>query len=44
MKNKTAPWCPTKLDNLGWPIDDEDGFWGYCENEDPIDSGNVIKY
>jgi hypothetical protein len=43
MENKTAPWCPTKLDISGRPLHDEDGFWGFCEKEDPLDDGNVIS-
>jgi hypothetical protein len=42
-KNKTAPWCPTKLNISGWPLDDEDGFWGFCEKDDPLDLGNGFK-
>ncbi len=41
-ENKTAPWCPTKLDISGRPLDDESGFWGFCDKEDPLDAGNVI--
>ncbi len=43
-ENKTAPWCPTELDISGRPLDDEDGFWGYCNTKDPLDAGIVIKY
>jgi hypothetical protein len=42
---KTEPWCPTKVDNIGRPFGDDEGFWGYCEKEDPLDiSGNFIEY
>jgi hypothetical protein len=33
--NKTAPWCPTKVGN----VSDEDGFWGFCEKDSPLDNG-----
>jgi hypothetical protein len=43
IKNK--PWCPTKVDKFGRPFSDHEGFWGYCEKEDPLDiSGNFIEY
>ena len=43
MENKTAPWCPTEVDYLGRPYDDTYGYWGFCESEDPLDAGCVIR-
>ncbi len=30
---RTNPWCPTRMD-----VDYEDGFWGFCGKECPLDS------